>query len=128
MVSSLLVELMQPNKTDVLPYLAGQGPAPDRYAHVLLDNRATVNPTYQDILVGPLPINNKTTKWQPLTYPFTKKSGGKIRNLDADGDVTLYENWLFPISNEIADIQRELWNGTCLGLVWEIFILRCNTG
>ena len=116
---------MQPNKSDALAYLDGGAAAPERYAHVVLDNRATVNPTYQDILVGPLPVNNKTTSWQPLTYPFTKQSGGKIRNLDADSDVTLYQDWLYKISAEIVDIQRELWNGTCLGMVREPSLVVC---
>ena len=114
---------MQPNKTDGLAYMEGSGSVPKRYAHVILDNRATVDPTFDNILVGPLPISNKTTKWEPLTYPFTKQSGGKIRNLDADGDVTLYSDWLYKISADIVDIQLELWNGTCLGLVCHSMIM-----
>ena len=35
--TSALVELMRPNKTDVLSYLDNDGPAPTRYAHVVLD-------------------------------------------------------------------------------------------
>ncbi|KAK6855368.1 membrane copper amine oxidase [Apiospora arundinis] len=111
--SVVLVEAMMPNKTAVLPYLDGSGPAPPRYAHVLLSNRASADPTYQDILVGPLPIDNATAKWYPLEYPFTRKSEGKLRSLEAD--VTNTEAWLIPIVRQIEDIALELWNGTLSG-------------
>ncbi|KAK3940868.1 putative copper amine oxidase [Diplogelasinospora grovesii] len=111
----LLVESMRPNKTDALPYLDGNATAPTKYAHVVLDHRATESPYYADILVGPLPVDSTTTKWEPLTFPYTKKSGGKVRNLDAD-DVALYREWLLVIGASVADITRDLWNGTAMGL------------
>ena len=111
----LQVELMVPNKSDVLPYIDGNSSAPARYAQVTLDLRTTVDPTYTEILVGPLPVDNATTTWQPLEYPYTKKSGGSIRNLDADY-VKLYTKWLYPISASIKDITMDLWGGACLGL------------
>lgn len=83
--SVLLVELMVPNKTDVLAYIDGNCQMPTRYAHVVLDHRASTDPYYADILVGPLPVQNGTTTWQPLEYPYTRKTQGRIRNLDADG-------------------------------------------
>lgn len=115
-IHSLLVELMHPNKTDVLAYLDGNATAPTRYAHVVLDNRASVDPTYADILVGPLPLQNGTAKWEPLEHPYTRKTQGHIRNLDADGDDTLYSDWLYIVSASIQDITLDLWGGTALGL------------
>ena len=112
--SILLVELMIPNKTDVLAYIDGDAKAPTRYAHVSLDLRATLEPTYRDILVGPLPVNNLTTSWQGLEYPYTRKTGGNIRNLNAD-DITLYQ-WIYNVSATISDITLDLWGGTALGL------------
>ncbi|KAF2088297.1 membrane copper amine oxidase [Saccharata proteae CBS 121410] len=111
----LLVELMIPNKTDALQYFDGNATAPDRYAHVVVDHRASTEPYYQDLLVGPLPIRNGTTKMEPLTYPFTRKTEGRIRNLDAD-DETLYSAWIYKISASILDITLDLWNGSALGL------------
>lgn len=105
----LQVELMIPNKTDVLPYVDGDSEPPVRYAHVVLDLRATQQPTYTEILVGPLPISN-ATGWQPLEYPHTKKTGGSIRNLDAD-DVSQYE-FLFGVASTIKDITLDLRNAT----------------
>ncbi|KUL83286.1 hypothetical protein ZTR_09131 [Talaromyces verruculosus] len=109
-----LVELMRPNKTDVLRYLDHNGPAPSRYAHVVLDNRASINPTFADILVGPLPITNHSI-WVPLEFPYTRQCQGQVRNLNADYD-TIYSEWLYKISASIADITTELFNGTALGL------------
>ena len=131
--SVLLVELMVPNKTDVLPYIDGSAAAPARYAHVVLDLRATINPTYTDILVGPLPAQNGTTTWEPLEYPYTRKTGGSIRNLDADSD-TLYTDWVLPISASISDITLDLWGGTAFGLdndtldIWGIDPIRQYDG
>lgn len=110
----LLVELQTPNKTDALNYFDGSASAPARYAHVVLDHRATIDPYYADILVGPLPVVNGTTTWEPLEYPYTRKTGGHVRNLDAD-DESLYSEWIYPISASIADITLDLWNGTALG-------------
>ncbi|KAK8084653.1 Primary amine oxidase lung isozyme [Apiospora hydei] len=112
--SVILVEAMMPNKTDVLPYLDGSAPAPERYAHVLLSNRASETPTYEDILVGPLPLDNATAKYFPLEFPFTRKTEGKVRNLDADGPV-VQEKWLHPIGRSIEDIAMDLWGGTLSG-------------
>ena len=106
---------MWPNKTDALAYLDLNATAPTKYAHVVLNNKATEDTHYADILVGPLPIDNVTTTWEPLSYPFTKKSGGTVRNLDADSD-TLYVDWIYPISASIEDITLDLWNASALGL------------
>ena len=111
--SILQVELMIPNKTDVLAYVDGDAKPPTRYAHVVLDLRATDSPTYTDILVGPLPVNNSTTTWQGLEYPYTRKTGGSIRNLDAD-DETLYA-YIYNVSSTVSDITLDLWGGTALG-------------
>ena len=109
----LLVELMLPNKTDVLPYIDGGAAAPARYAHVVLDLRATFDPVYQDILVGPLPVVNGSTTWQPLEYPLTRKTDGKVRNLDANDES--YEPWLLEVGATVADITFDLWGATAAG-------------
>jgi primary-amine oxidase len=111
--SILLMELMIPNKTDALSYIDGNASAPTRYAHVSLDLRASENPTYTDILVGPLPVQNGSTTWQPLEYPYTRKTGGSIRNLDADSDQ--HDAWLHKVGASISDITLDLWGGTATG-------------
>lgn len=107
---------MRPNKSDVLQYLDRDHPPPTRYAHVVLDVRATLDPYYAEILVGPLPVTDQSaTTWVPLEYPYTRKTQGRIRNLDADHD-TIHSEWLYKISASIADITLDLFNGTALGL------------
>ncbi|KAK3989769.1 putative copper amine oxidase [Cladorrhinum sp. PSN332] len=110
-----LVEAMWPNKTDALSYIDGAAQPPTKYAHVVLNNRAVEDAHYADIIVGPLPIDNATATWEPLTFPWTKQNGGKVRNLDADTE-TLYSQWLHKIGASVADITLDLWNATGMGL------------
>ncbi|KAL4785483.1 copper amine oxidase [Aspergillus varians] len=109
-----LIELNRPNKTETIPYLEGNGPVPSRYAHVRLNNRATVDAHFADILVGPLPMSN-VSSWEPLEFPYTRKTQGQVRNVEPDGQ-TIYSEFLFKISASVADITLDLWNGTALGL------------
>ncbi|KAH8701543.1 copper amine oxidase [Talaromyces proteolyticus] len=110
----LLVELMYPNKTNALTYIDQNGPEPARFAHVVIAHRASVNPYYADILVGPLPVQNGTTQWENLEYPYTRKTQGRVRNLEASENKLT--EWLFTITGSISDITLELWNGTAFGL------------
>lgn len=110
----LLVELMYPNKTDVLKYFDQNGPAPARYAHAVISHRSSVDPYYGDIIIGPLPVQNGTTQWEYLEYPYTRKTKGQVRNLDADENALV--EWLYAVTASISDITLALWNGTALGL------------
>ncbi|KAF1812382.1 membrane copper amine oxidase [Eremomyces bilateralis CBS 781.70] len=110
-----LVELLQPNKTAALSYLDGNGTPPVRYAHVMLNCRSTEEPYYQDLTVGPLPISNGTTTIAALEYPYTRKTEGKVRNLDADADEALYADWLYVIAAEIQDITLDWFGGVAVG-------------
>lgn len=101
-----MVELMPPNKTDAVNYLDSNGTAPARYAHVIIDHRATLEPYYQDVLVGPLPLQNGTTKFEALTYPYTRKTKGQVRNLEADLD-SLYSEWMYKVTSSILDITLD---------------------
>ncbi|KAH8653519.1 copper amine oxidase [Xylariales sp. PMI_506] len=112
----LLVELQMPNKTDVVAFVDGNATAPARYAHVILDNRATDDPYFQDLLVGPLPLTNCTAHYEPLEYPYTRKTSGQVRNLGADDDDALYSDWLYVIGASVADITTDLWGGAAAGL------------
>lgn len=113
--ASISVEVMRPNKSDALDYIDGGGPMPAKFARVTLDQRATENAVIAEVLVGPLPISRATASWSPLAYPFTKNSGGRIRNLEADTGESLYEKWLYRHTRDIMDITKDLFNGTLLG-------------
>lgn len=105
---------MYPNKTDVLTYIDQNGPAPTRFAHVVIAHRSSLNPYYADIIVGPLPVQNGTTQWKYLEYPYTRKTQGQVRNLDANENTLL--EWLFSFTASLSDVTIALWNGTALGL------------
>ena len=107
------MQLLMPNKTDALAYMDGNGREPARYAQVSLNIRATDSPTFTEIMVGPLPISQKAT-WEYLSYPYSKKRKGSIRNTNAD-DMTLYLDWLAVIGANISDITLALWNKTATG-------------
>jgi primary-amine oxidase len=104
---------MIPNKTDVLAYIDNSGPVPARYVHVVLDVRATPDPHYADILVGPLPIKNGTTTWVSLEYTYTRKTQGRIRNLDADSIQN--RAFLKKVGADVQDITLGLWGMTAAG-------------
>lgn len=110
---SIRIELLQPNKTDALAYVDGGGPEPVKYAHVVIDHGASETPTYDDIRVGPLPIKNGTTKWEPLDYVLTRKTCGRVRNLDADSK--LRRTFLASVAASVADITMDLWNASYTG-------------
>lgn len=115
LLTRLLVESIQPNKSDVLSYIDGDASPPPKWAKAILDMRAFEDPYYREIMVGPLPVDNSTTTWAPLAYPLTKNSDGRVRNLEADAE-KLFSEWIYPITSSIADITLDLWNGTAMGL------------
>jgi hypothetical protein len=101
------VELQIPNKTDVLAYLDGSGAEPPRYARALISMDSVTPSTYNYLLVGPLPITSQTT-WQPLTFPFTSKTGS-IRNVNWNID-KVYDK-LSKVTGQVQNITRNLWPG-----------------
>ncbi|KAI2080782.1 hypothetical protein LOZ04_004158 [Ophidiomyces ophidiicola] len=108
----VLVELLQPNKSNALPYLNDNGPAPDRYARAGIQFRATEEPYVQDFMVGPLPVSSRTTV-QPLNYIYNKGIGKqRIFHTDLEEEIKFYKR----VGASVADITRDLWNGTFMGL------------
>jgi primary-amine oxidase len=106
---------MMPNKTDALVYMDGEGAAaPTRYARAVLDVRATENAYFQELRVGPLPLVNGTTTWEPTDYTWTRKTGGRVRNLVPDVDI-VHEAWIYKIGASVADITLDLWNLSMTG-------------
>lgn len=101
------LELQIPNKTDVLSYLDGEGKEPARYARVELNLNSKYASTYNDILVGPLPISSATT-WQPLTYPYTRKTGS-IRDLYFKEEI--WYKHLDKALHAVRNITKNLWPG-----------------
>lgn len=103
------MELLQPNKSDALPYLNDVAAAPDRYAKATIQFQATEEPYIQEWMVGPLPISKKTTL-QPLNYLYNKGTG--IQRV-YDADFNALQDFLNQVGASVADITLDLWNGVC---------------
>lgn len=58
--------------------------------------------------------------WKSLDYPLTRKTSGKVRNLDADKDGSL-QAWLFDIGTSVKDITAHLLNGSATGNTEDTF-------
>lgn len=111
---SVQVSLQHPNKTDVLPYLNGNGTDPERFARATIMFGAT-NSTdmfWQDYLVGPLPATN-ATNIVPLTFPFNNKEPGKtlVHPIYSPVDGGGFQSKL---SSDIEDITKQLWNSVSI--------------
>ncbi|GAA5855142.1 hypothetical protein JCM9279_001967 [Rhodotorula babjevae] len=80
------LDLVPPNKTDTVAYLAGNASEPDRFAYASIMFNAFEEPYLEDYLIGPLPVNENTTA---SAYSFHTTAGSsRIRNYDADEDLT----------------------------------------
>ena len=100
------VELLQPSKADALSYLNSDGPAPDRYARIVVRFGATLLPHIQEYQVGPLPV--ATAKLAPLDSIYNKGKGYQ-RLYDADKEALAA--FTYGIGAGIADSTQPLLNG-----------------
>lgn len=107
------MELLQPNKSDVLAYIDTNSSAPTRYAHAVLDVRSVEDAYVQDYIIGPLPVRNGTTTIAPLNFPYNKGIG-KQRNYNSDEDLRI--EWLNEFAATIVDITMDLWGIEIRGL------------
>lgn len=78
----LVLDLLAPNKSDVLSFLDNNGTAPARHAVASILFAATEEPYVQEFVVGPLPVDSNTSIW-PNTWQSQAKDG-KIRVFDMD--------------------------------------------
>jgi hypothetical protein len=101
------VNLLHPNKTDVVPFLDSGAKEPDRYARATVVS-GTEELYWQEYMVGPLPATN-TTAIHTLTYPFTNSQPGKtvINPVYSATDGAQFQE---KFGLEVEDITRQLWN------------------
>ncbi|KAK8011681.1 hypothetical protein PG990_010646, partial [Apiospora arundinis] len=71
------IEILKPNKTDVLSYLSGDSSSVPRYARVVINEGAATVPGVMQYYVGPLPISDTTTM-RPLDYFYNGPNGPKV--------------------------------------------------
>ncbi|KAF9776879.1 hypothetical protein IL306_004871 [Fusarium sp. DS 682] len=103
------VELMMPNKTDVLPFLSNSSGSPERYALATVMFGAPETAYIQDFKVGPLPITDASYV-MPYTYTNTKSGDGKITVVNPDAED--YGNFNLEIMKGAEDVTKRLWNLT----------------
>ena len=66
-------------------------------------------PAWTYLLVGPLPVSSQTT-WQPLNYPFTRKT--PVVETYPDYNYHVLEKLEKDIKDSVRDILEDLWNLT----------------
>ncbi|EWZ48852.1 hypothetical protein BFJ70_g7807 [Fusarium oxysporum] len=103
------VELMMPNKTDVLPFLSNSTGTPERYALAAIMFGAVESAYVQEFKVGPLPITNASYV-MPYTYTNTRAGDGKISIVNPDAED--YGNFNLEIMKGAEDVTKRLWNLT----------------
>ena len=99
------LETLQPNKSQVLPYLWQNHDAPERWSKIALASFDDGQATLAYHAVGPLPISPKTRALH-LTYPFNGRN--RIRNPMAEF-VSVME-FSTTLGENISDITTELLN------------------
>ncbi|KAH7177223.1 copper amine oxidase [Fusarium sp. MPI-SDFR-AT-0072] len=103
------VELMMPNKTDVLPFLSNSTGSPERYALAAIMFGAVDSAYVQEFKVGPLPITN-VSYVMPYTYTNTRAGDGKIPIVNPNAED--YGNFNLEIMKGAEDVTKRLWNLT----------------
>ena len=102
------LDILQPNKTDATAYLDEDGPEPARFARATLQFNSKMQPYIQEYMVGPLPIQKETTKYEELNYIFTS-GRGRTNVYNADGDAIAEFN--LKVGASIKEITTDLLNG-----------------
>jgi primary-amine oxidase len=105
------VELLHPNKADALAYLESESEAPVRYARVVVQFGATLEPYMQEYQVGPLPAVSGTTQVAPLDSIYNKGRGYQ-RIYDADMEELALFN--YEIGASVANITQALLGGVSI--------------
>ncbi|KAF1951643.1 amine oxidase catalytic domain-containing protein [Byssothecium circinans] len=107
----LQIDLLQPNKSDALPYLDSYAGAPKRYARATVQFASFESPYLQEFVIGPLPATNATAV-TALQFPFNNEKLGKTRLPSVvAADV---QSFLAKLSSDVEDITRAIWNTTIL--------------
>ena len=99
-----LVEVLQPNKTEVLPYLDESSSSPARWARVAVIQGNWSHASLVNYMVGPLPVNDNT-RILPLEYCYN--SGRNAVRIPLMSLVALSDRGQLAALN-ISDITEDL--------------------
>ena len=96
------IEVLRPNKSDVVAYFNNKFLEPDRYARVSVVQNDGNKAFLSDFMVGPLPPSNNT-RIEPLVY-----NSGRNYIQSSLPDITLLYMVALGIGNDVADITDDL--------------------
>lgn len=99
-----LVELLRPNKSDVVAYLDHAGPAPPRWARLSTLETKNDQAFIVEYMVGPLPPSNDT-ELLPLNYPH---NSGRNWIETPISNVFAMLDWALEIGENASDITLAL--------------------
>lgn len=71
------IDTVHTNKSDVLPYLDGDGALPPKYARAIIFEGGKAEPDSQEYMIGPLPVSKDTTV-EKLDYIYNGGKGGSV--------------------------------------------------
>jgi primary-amine oxidase len=98
------IELLQPNKSDIVSYLDHSAGAPSRWAHVVVGEKVQPRARAAHYMVGPLNQEESMTAL-PLTYWFN--SGRNYMNVSSAGDLDVML-FMLSVASNISDITMDL--------------------
>jgi len=112
-LSSFWIDTLPLNKTDVLPFMDGNGTLPAKYARAIIFEGGKAEPDSQEYFIGPLPVTPETTI-QKLDYIYNGGNGGSVpyngRYFDGPRS-TATEPLIVSIMSNISDITAALFQG-----------------
>jgi primary-amine oxidase len=100
----VIVELLRPNKSDVVAFLDDHGPIPERWARLSSLETEGDAAFLKEYMVGPLPPSSKTDVL-PLTYPH---NSGRNHVQSPVSDVYGMLDWALGIGENASDITLDL--------------------
>ena len=98
------IQLLQPNKSDVISYLDHSASPPSRWAHVIVTERAQPLARAAEYMVGPLNQGGPMTAL-PLTYCYNSGRNYINVNSASDPDAVFF---VFSVIANISDITMDL--------------------
>ncbi|KAK0630517.1 copper amine oxidase [Bombardia bombarda] len=111
------IDTLHTNKSEILPYIDGNGPQPSKYARVVIFEGGKEEPISQEYMVGPLPVSSSTAI-EKLDYIFNGGKGGEVpfngRYYDGKRSAAT-EPLLVSVMSSISDITVALFDGGYFG-------------
>ncbi|KAF1997734.1 amine oxidase catalytic domain-containing protein [Amniculicola lignicola CBS 123094] len=107
------IDALHTNKSDVIPFIDGDGPLPPKYARAIIFQGGKADPDSQEYMIGPLPVSAET-KIEKLDYIYNGGKGGTVpynaRYFDGPRSAAT-EPLIAATMSNISDITAALFQG-----------------